>query len=99
MRTGTKSGGVWWDPYEKIFKMWYEAGWIHTIAYATSRDGLKWERPMLDVRPGSNQVLPLDLKPDSWTVVPEPSACALLGLGVFALATLRRGRISRPSRG
>lgn len=35
----------------------------------------------------------------SWTVVPEPSACALLGLGVFALATLRRGRISRPSRG
>lgn len=66
-----KSGGVWWDPKENIFKMWYEAGWIHTICYATSRDGLAWDRPELDVRPGSNQVLPVDLTPDSWTVVPD----------------------------
>ncbi len=66
-----KSGGLWWDPHEKVFKLWYEAGWIHTIAYATSRDGLAWDRPVLDVRPGSNQVLPADLKPDSWTVVPD----------------------------
>ncbi len=66
-----KSGGVWWDPKEQIFKMWYEAGWIGTICYATSRDGLHWERPSLDVKPGTNQVLPLDLTPDSWTVVPD----------------------------
>lgn len=66
-----KSGGVWWDPTEKIFKMWYEAGWIGTICYATSKDGLRWERPSLDVKPGTNQVLPLDLTPDSWTVVPD----------------------------
>ncbi len=66
-----KSGGLWWDPAEKIFKLWYEAGWIHTICYATSRDGLRWERPSLDVRPDTNQVLPLDLTPDSWTVVPD----------------------------
>jgi len=66
-----KSGGVWWDPSEKIFKMWYEAGWIGTICYATSRDGLTWTRPSLDVKPGSNQVLPPDLTPDSWTVVPD----------------------------
>ncbi len=66
-----KSGGVWWDPVEKIFKMWYEAGWIGTICYATSRDGLKWERPSLDVNPGTNQVLPPYLTPDSWTVVPD----------------------------
>ncbi len=65
-----KSGGVWWDEQEKIFKMWYEAGWIGTIAYATSTDGLHWERPMLDVVPGTNQVLPPDLTADSWTVVP-----------------------------
>lgn len=69
-----KSGGVWWDPAERVFKMWYEAGWIHTICYATSKDGLNWERPNLDVRPGTNQVLPLDLKPDSWTVVPDWTA-------------------------
>jgi hypothetical protein len=53
-----KSGGLWWDPAEKIFKLWYEAGWIHTICYATSRNGLAWERPALDVNPGTNQVLP-----------------------------------------
>jgi len=66
-----KSGGVWWDPAEQVFKMWYEAGWIHTICYATSRDGLAWQRPALDVNPGTNQVLPPDLTPDSWTVVPD----------------------------
>lgn len=66
-----KSGGVWWDPAEKVFKMWYEAGWIGTICYATSKDGLAWERPALDVVPGTNQVLPPDLTPDSWTVVPD----------------------------
>jgi hypothetical protein len=66
-----KSGGVWWYPAENIFKMWYEAGWIHTICYATSADGLAWTRPSLDVVPGTNQVLPPDLTPDSWTVVPD----------------------------
>ncbi|MFZ2654431.1 MAG: hypothetical protein WAX69_05905 [Victivallales bacterium] len=65
------SGGIWWDPAEKVFKMWYEAGWINTICYATSRDGLSWERPLLDVKPGTNQVLPPDLTPDSFTVVPD----------------------------
>ncbi len=66
-----KSGGVWWDPAQKVFKMWYEAGWIHTVCYATSKDGLSWQRPTLDVNPGTNQVLPPDLTPDSWTVVPD----------------------------
>ncbi|MDD2598083.1 MAG: glycosyl hydrolase family 32 [Kiritimatiellae bacterium] len=66
-----KSGGLWWDPAEQIFKLWYEAGWIHTICYATSKDGLNWERPALDVKPGTNQALPLDLTPDSWSVVPD----------------------------
>lgn len=64
-----KSGGVWWDPAEQQFKMWYEAGWINTICYATSRDGLHWNRPELDIQPGTNRVLPPDMKCDSWTVV------------------------------
>jgi len=66
-----KGGGLWWDPAEQIFKLWYEAGWLKTIAYATSRDGLHWERPALDVNPGSNQVLPPDLVYDSGNVVPD----------------------------
>jgi len=63
------SGGLWWEPAEQIFKLWYQAGWINTICYATSRDGLHWNRPKLDIEPGTNRVLPLDMKPDSWTVV------------------------------
>ena len=62
-------GGLWWDPAEQIFKMWYDAGWINTICYATSKDGLTWDRPSLDVNPGTNQVLSSDILPDTWTVV------------------------------
>ncbi|QHI70352.1 hypothetical protein [Tichowtungia aerotolerans] len=64
-----KSGGLWWDPDAQLFKLWYEAGWLGTICYATSKDGIHWDRPETDVLSGYNQVLPFGLKPDSWTVV------------------------------
>jgi hypothetical protein len=54
--------GVWFDPRDRLFKMWYHAGaiWVtSTTAYAISRDGLAWERPRLDVVPGTNAVLPI----------------------------------------
>ncbi len=66
-----KDGGVWWDADEQRFKMWYEAGWIHTICYATSKDGLHWDRPNLDIEPGTNRVLPKQYQCDSWNVVPD----------------------------
>ena len=66
-----KSGGVWWDPQEQRFRMWYEAGWIHTICYATSRDGLHWDRPDLDIQPGTNRILDPAITPDSWAVFPD----------------------------
>ncbi len=66
---GPKSGGLWWNPAKRLFEFWYEAGWVSTIAYATSRDGLAWERPNLPLKPGTNQILPDTVKPDSWTVV------------------------------
>lgn len=62
-----KDGGVWWDPKDAIFKMWYEAGWLHRMAYATSKDGIHWERPDLDVVPGTNQIVP-EIVADSSTV-------------------------------
>nr|WP_302614816.1 glycosyl hydrolase family 32 [uncultured Bacteroides sp.] len=62
-----KDGGVWWDPKDQLFKMWYEAGWLHRMAYATSKDGLHWERPNLDVVPGTNQIVP-EIVADSSTV-------------------------------
>ena len=60
-------GSIWWNPDKQLFEIWYEAGHITNLAYATSKDGLKWERPSLDVFPGTNKVL--DLAPDSWSVV------------------------------
>lgn len=62
-----KDGGVWWDPRDKTFKMWYEAGWLGNMAYAISHDGISWERPNLDIKNGTNQLLP-GLRPDSTTV-------------------------------
>ena len=65
-----KGGGMWWDEERKRFHLWYESGWCREICYVWSRDGIRWERPSLDVFPGSNRVLP-DQKVDSWSVVPQ----------------------------
>ncbi len=51
--------GVWYDPTDNLFKMWYHAGWFDGVAYATSKDGIHWERPSLEVTPGTNRVLPV----------------------------------------
>jgi len=61
------SDGVWWDPRDRIFKMWYMAASFGCTAYATSKDGLSWEKPVLDVRPRTNIVL-LSTQRDSTTV-------------------------------
>ena len=65
--TIVNDGGIWWDPSDEMFKMWYQAGWLHTLAYAESSDGLNWVRPSLDVEPGTNRILP-DITPDSSTI-------------------------------
>ena len=49
--------GVWWDPADRLFKMWYHAGWMSATGYAVSEDGAEWRRPELDVVPGTNVVL------------------------------------------
>ena len=51
--------GCFYDPADGLFKLWYHAGWFDGVALATSRDGIHWERPELDVEPGTNRVLPL----------------------------------------
>lgn len=50
------SGGLWYDMDEKIYKMWYEAGFNNRLAYATSKDGIHWERPALNPD-GSNLIV------------------------------------------
>ena len=52
------SDAVIYDPKDRLFKMWYHAGWYDGVAYAISEDGLKWTRPSLDIEPGTNRVVP-----------------------------------------
>lgn len=51
------SDGVFYDPEDRLFKMWYQAGWYDNTAYAISTDGIHWDRPTLDVVTGTNCVL------------------------------------------
>ena len=60
------SDGVWYDPQDGKFKMWYLAGGDSSPAaggrlvytcYAESKDGVHWEKPELDIKPGTNIVL------------------------------------------
>ena len=52
------SDGVFFDPTDRIFKMWYMAGYGGDTCLAFSHDGIRWERPSFDhVRKGSNLVL------------------------------------------
>jgi len=66
------SDGVWFDPRDGIFKMWYYAGHsVGATCYATSKDGVHWEKPKLDVEPGTNIVLKMPR--DSGTVWLDPN--------------------------
>ncbi len=52
------SDGVWYDPKERLFKMWYMGGFNTATCYATSHNGIVWEKPSLDVKVGTNIVSP-----------------------------------------
>ncbi|MHC5139120.1 MAG: hypothetical protein ACYSOF_04425 [Planctomycetota bacterium] len=51
------SGGACYDPSDKLFKMWYTRVRPHSTCYATSKDGIHWDKPELDVEDGTNIVL------------------------------------------
>lgn len=54
------SGGVWYDETDRKYKMWYSAGGKKELGlitcYAESMDGKRWDKPTLDVVPGTNIV-------------------------------------------
>ena len=50
------SDGVWYDPSDRLFKMWYMGGYRASTCYAVSQDGMVWEKPKLDVQAGTNIV-------------------------------------------
>ena len=51
------SDGVFFDPSDQLFKMWYMGGYSLNTCLALSKDGISWERPELDVTKGTNIVL------------------------------------------
>ena len=51
------SDGVFFDPKDRLFKMWYMGGYNLNTCLVTSVDGVKWERPALDVTKGTNIVM------------------------------------------
>jgi hypothetical protein len=61
------SDGLFYDPKDQLFKMWYMGGYCTSTCYATSKDGITWEKPALDVVPGTNKVS--TLYRDSCTVM------------------------------
>ena len=60
------SDGVFYDPQDRLFKMWYMGGYSQNTCIAFSRDGLEWDRPSLDVVKGTN--ITMALHRDSCTV-------------------------------
>ena len=50
------SDGVWFDPADRLFKMWYRAPGKSGTCLATSGDGITWKKPSFDVVPGTNIV-------------------------------------------
>jgi hypothetical protein len=48
------SDGVFYDPADKLFKIWYMG--VASTLYATSQEGVRWNKPALDIRRGTNAV-------------------------------------------
>lgn len=45
------SDGVFYDPADRVFKMWYMAGYLMHTCVALSDDGITWRRPAMDLLP------------------------------------------------
>lgn len=87
------SDGVWYDPQDTLFKMWYMGGYVKSTCYAVSRDGITWEKPELDVVPGTNIVQ--QVKRDSnvvWLDLNETDPQRRFKMAVYALE--EKGRLS-----
>ena len=54
--------GVWYDPSDHLYKLYYHAGWFRGTACAVSTDGIRWERPDFGVEGHTNAILPI--RPD-----------------------------------
>jgi len=89
------SDGVWFDPADRLYKMWYLGGYCQATCYATSEDGLHWNKPSLDVVPGTNIVH--TARRDSGTVwldLEERDLARRFKMALYELDPPRAGRMT-----
>lgn len=62
----TDYGSVLYDPADGLFKMWYQVitgdqnvptTHVYLVAYAESKDGISWEKPITDEAAGNNHII------------------------------------------
>jgi hypothetical protein len=51
------SDGVFFDPQDRTFKMWYMGGYGRSTCLALSHDGITWTKPAFDIVRGTNIVM------------------------------------------
>jgi len=94
--------GVWYDPTDELFKMWYMGSNLKRTCYATSKDGIQWEKPSLDIVPGTNILLDQERAraPCGSTITkrirPGDTRCSLPCLGPKVTGSSRRS-ITQPT--
>jgi hypothetical protein len=68
------SDGVFYDPDDRLFKMWYMGGYSQNTCIALSRDGIEWTKPSLDVVKGTNIAVKHEHRDSStvWLDLTEP---------------------------
>ena len=50
------SDGVFFDPRDRLFKIWYMGGYGRATCHAISDNGINWRKPAFDVEAGTNVV-------------------------------------------
>jgi hypothetical protein len=80
------SDGVFFDPADRVFKMWYMGGYQQHTGLVISTNGLEWERPIFDIVRGTN-IVSLDRR-DSSTVWLDHAANDRAGRYKMATYTL-----------
>jgi len=89
------SDGVWFDPQDGLFKMWYMGGYSDATCYATSKDGIHWDKPNLDVVPGTNIVQKLGRDSNIiWLDLAEKDPQRRYKMFVYARTGQSRGTLS-----
>jgi len=78
------SDGVFYDPAERLFKMWYMGGYGAGTCYVTSSDGITWTRPKLDVVPGTNVVFGQTRDSSTvWLDLADPDPAARYKMSIY----------------